>query len=176
MSRAALAAAMASRAAGGNVGVVGVGAGDREEAVEDEDAPVPGLVVVAETLCDTPAVVVTASELAPLEDDVVLEAVECDCVCSGRWESDESDSEVDPLEEIRGDAVDVVALVVRLATAVPLEDAEVVEFDASSDEAIDCEMDELDAMSEYEVRAGEEVDPDEGGKALEEVLTFVGSP
>lgn len=80
------------------------------------------------------------------------------------------------MEEVRGDAVDVVVLVVRLATAVPLEAAEVVDFDPSSEEVIDCEMEELDAVSEDEVRAGEEVDPDEGGKALEEVLTFVGSP
>ena len=128
--------------------------------------------MVAETLCDVLAVLVTASGLAPLEGDVVLEASEYDCVCSG-----DSDGDADPMEEVRGGAVDVAVLVVRLATAVPLlEDAKVVEFDACSDEAIDCEMDELDVVSEEEVRAGEAMEPDEGGKELEEVSPFVGSP
>ena len=73
--------------------------------------------------------------------------------------------------------MDAAVLVVKLATAVPLlEGAKLVEFEESSDEEIDCEMDELEAVSEDEVRAGEEVNPDEGGKELEEVLTFVGSP
>lgn len=135
---------MASRAAGGNVGAVGVGAGDCEEVVNDkdaEDAPVLGLVVVAETLCDTLAVVVTAPRLVPLEDDAELEAVEGGCVCSG-----DSDGEANPMEAVRDDVVDVAVLVVRLVTAVPLEDAIFVEFAANSDEAIDCEMDEPDVV------------------------------